>query len=52
LTYPKKFTIHDYAPLTKPKGNVRLIYKNVNGLNNKLANNEKMEKAKRGYMTI
>ncbi len=38
--------IHGAAPATKPKGVIRLIYENANGISNKLCNNEKVEKAK------
>ncbi len=34
------------APPSKGKGVVRLIYKNLNGLNNKLSDNNKVDKAK------
>jgi hypothetical protein len=36
--------IHGYAPPTKAKGTVRLIYENVNRINNRMCNNEKLEK--------
>jgi exonuclease III len=34
------------APGSKPEGVIHLIYENVNGLNNRLSGNEKVEKAK------
>ncbi len=44
---PKEIlTLHGSAPSKKPDGIVRLIYENVNGLSNKLTNNEKVEWAK------
>jgi hypothetical protein len=47
LDVPDKIlTLHGSLLPTKPDGIVRLIYKNVNGLNNKLANNKKVERAK------
>jgi hypothetical protein len=38
--------VHGITPGSKPDGVIRLIYKNVNGINNRLCNNEKVEKAK------
>ncbi len=38
--------IHGVAPASKPEGVIQLIYENVNGISNKLGNNEKVEKAK------
>ena len=40
--------VHGYAPSTKAKakGTVRLIYKNVNGFQNRLSDNAKVERAK------
>jgi hypothetical protein len=38
--------VHGVAPQSKGKGVVRLIYENVNGLSNKLSNNNKVDKAK------
>jgi hypothetical protein len=38
--------VQGVAPLSKGKGEVRLIYENVNGLSNKLSNSEKVNKAK------
>jgi hypothetical protein len=47
LDVPDKiFTLHGSLPPTKPNGIVRLIYKNVNRLNNKLADNKKVERVK------
>jgi hypothetical protein len=37
--------VHGVAPPSKGKGVVRLIYENVNGLSNKLSNNNKVDKA-------
>jgi hypothetical protein len=34
------------APKTKPKVVARLIYENVDGLNNKITKNDKLDKAK------
>ncbi len=42
----KVLQVHGVAPSSKGKGVVRLIYENVNGLSNKLSNNEKVDKAK------
>ena len=39
--------IHGAAPASKPEGVIRLIYENMNGISNKMSNNEKVEKAKR-----
>jgi hypothetical protein len=36
--------VHGVALLSKGEGVVRLIYENVNGLSNKLSNNEKVKK--------
>jgi hypothetical protein len=36
--------VHGYAPPTKLEGTVRLIYENVNGISNKMSNNEKLER--------
>ena len=36
--------VHGYAPPTKAEGTVRLIYENVNGISNKMCNNEKLER--------
>jgi hypothetical protein len=38
--------IHGYAPPKKSKGAVRLVYKNVNGLDNGLCCNQKIERSK------
>jgi hypothetical protein len=38
--------IHGVAPGSKRDGVIRLIYENVNGINNRLCNNDKVEKAK------
>ena len=38
--------VHGVVPGSKPEGVIRLIYENVNGLNNRLSGNEKVEKAK------
>ncbi len=38
--------VHGVAPPSKGKGVVRLIYENMNGLSNKLSNNDKVDKAK------
>ncbi len=37
---------HGVAPTSKAEGVIRLIYDNANGINNKLSNNDKVEKAK------
>ncbi len=37
---------HGVAPISKAEGVIRLIYENTNGINNKLSNNDKVEKAK------
>ncbi len=36
--------VHGYAPPTKSEGTVHLIYENVNGISNKMCNNEKLER--------
>jgi hypothetical protein len=38
--------VHGITPGSKPDEVIRLIYENVNGINNRLCNNEKVEKAK------
>ena len=38
--------VHGYAPPKKAEGTVRLIYKNVNGFQNRMCGNEKVERAK------
>jgi hypothetical protein len=42
----KVLQVHGVALSSKGKGVVRLIYENVNGLSNKLSDNEKVDKAK------
>ncbi len=37
---------HGVAPTSKAEGVIRLIYENANSINNKLSNNDKVEKAK------
>jgi hypothetical protein len=37
--------VHRVAPASKGEGIIQLIYENVNGINNRLSNNEKAEKA-------
>jgi hypothetical protein len=41
--------VHGVATPSKGKGVVRLIYGNVNGLSNKLSNNNKVDKAKKNH---
>jgi hypothetical protein len=36
--------VHGYAPPTKAEGTVCLIYESTNGINNKMCNNEKLER--------
>ncbi len=36
--------VHGYAPSTKAEGTIRLIYKNVNGISDKMCNNKKLER--------
>ncbi len=38
--------VHETPPSSKGEGIMRLVYENVNGLSNKLSDNEKVEKAK------
>jgi hypothetical protein len=38
--------LHGVAPANKPEWVIRLIYENMNGISNKLSDNEKVEKAK------
>ena len=38
--------IHGVLPKSKGEGVIRLIYENVNGINNRMSNNDKVEKAK------
>jgi len=47
ITLPEEILqVHGYAPSKKVDGMVRLIYENVNGLQNRLSGNEKVERAK------
>lgn len=39
-------TMHGDYPGTKADGTIRLIYENVNGINNRMANNPKLDRAK------
>jgi hypothetical protein len=39
--------VHGYAPPTKAEGTVHLICKNVNGINNRMCNNEKVERMRK-----
>jgi hypothetical protein len=36
--------IHGFAPPSKPKGTVRLIYENLNGLDTRMKDNDKVER--------
>jgi hypothetical protein len=38
--------VHSYAPPSKAEGTIQMIYKNMNGLCNRINNNEKLEKAR------
>ncbi len=38
--------VHGHAPPSKAEGTLHLIYKNINGLCNRMSNNEKLEKAR------
>jgi hypothetical protein len=38
--------IHGVAPMSKVEGVIRIIYENMNSINNKLSKNDKVEKAK------
>jgi hypothetical protein len=38
--------VHGVAPASKGEGIIRLIYKKMNGISNKMSNNDKLEKAK------
>jgi hypothetical protein len=38
--------VHGVAPGSKAEGVIRLIYENLNGLNSRMSDNEKLEKAK------
>ncbi len=42
----KVLQVHGTPPLIKGEGNVQFAYENVNGLSNKLSDNEKVKKAK------
>ena len=44
---PNGLQIHGARPMRKAEGIIRLIYENANGINNRLSDNEKVEKAKR-----
>ncbi len=44
--------IHGTTPKSKREGVTRLIYENVNGLSNRLSNNEKVERAKEIHNTL
>ena len=47
ITLPEEILqVHGYAPPKKAEGTVRLIYENVNGLQNRLCGNEKVERSK------
>ena len=47
ITLPEEILqVHGYAPPKKAEGTVRLIYENVNGLQNRLSGNEKVERAR------
>jgi hypothetical protein len=47
LGFPEEvLQIHGAAPASKPEGVIRLVYEKVNGINNRLSGNEKVEKAK------
>jgi hypothetical protein len=39
--------VHGMAPGEKREGIIRLVYENANGINNRLAGNEKVTKARR-----
>ena len=45
-TTDDRLKIHGLLPAKKGEGITRLIYENVNGINNRLSNNDKVEKAK------
>ena len=50
ITLPEEILqVHGYTPPKKVDGTVRLIYENVNGLQNRLSGNEKVERAKEIY---
>ncbi len=42
----KVLWVHGVAPASKGKGIIWLIYKNMNGISNRMSNNDKLEKAK------
>ena len=42
----ERLKIHGRLPPKKGDGTIRLIYENANGINNRLSNNDKVEKAK------
>ncbi len=42
----KVLQVHDHAPPSKAERMLCLIYKNINGICNRLSNNEKLEKAR------
>jgi hypothetical protein len=42
----KVLRAHGVAPASKGKGIIRMIYKNMNGISNRMRNNDKLEKAK------
>ena len=42
----ERLKIHGRFPPKKGDGTIRLIYENANGINNRLSNNDKVEKAK------
>ncbi len=47
ITLPEEILqVHGYVPPKKADGTVRLIYENVNGLQNQLSGNEKVERAR------
>ena len=47
IPVPKEILqVHGYAPPKKAEGTIRLIYENVNGLQNQLSGNEKVNQAK------
>jgi hypothetical protein len=39
--------VHGAAPRKKAEGVTRLVYENVDGLNNRITNNNKLDKARR-----
>jgi hypothetical protein len=42
----ERLKIHGLLPSKKGEGTIRLIYENANGINNRLSNNDKVEKAR------